>query len=67
MAAGNADSAEGVALDELSMRAGPARLLLQGSLLCPKQEASLHVTDFPLDLLQVYMQGLRYQFALELL
>lgn len=43
----------GLHLEELSVTSGPARLLIKGSLLCPDQEASLHVTDFPLDLLQV--------------
>lgn len=52
VAAGNADSNEGVALEELSLKAGPAKLELHGNLLCPRQEAWLHVSDFPLDLLQ---------------
>ena len=53
VASGTADSSEGVALEELSLTSGPARLLARGSLLSPRQEAELHVTDFPLDLLQV--------------
>lgn len=36
-AVGVADSAEGVALEELSLRAGPARGELRGTLLCAKQ------------------------------
>eukprot|EP00798_Chlamydomonas_sp_ICE-L_P032214 gene32214-16772_t len=52
VAIGSADMNDGVLLDELSMAAGPARLHAQGSLMCPQQEASLRVTDFPLDLLQ---------------
>lgn len=32
--------------------AGPAKALLSGSLLCPRQDATLTVRDFPLDLLQ---------------
>ena len=52
-ASGTADSAEGVALEELSITSGPARLLARGNLLSARQEAELHVTDFPLDLLQV--------------
>ena len=27
--------------------------MARGNLLCPRQEAEIHVTDFPLDLLQV--------------
>jgi hypothetical protein len=52
VAAGNADSVDGLAVDELSVTSGPARLLMTGQLLCAEQEASLQVTDFPLGLLQ---------------
>ena len=37
VAAGAVDSREGLALEELSVHAGPAQLLLTGSLLCAKQ------------------------------
>jgi hypothetical protein len=52
-AVGGADVAEGVALEELSLRVGPATAVLKGQLLGARQDASLAVTDFPLDLLQV--------------
>jgi hypothetical protein len=52
VASGVADSVDGIALEELSLAVGPARAVLKGSLLCARQEASLTVTDFPLELLQ---------------
>lgn len=57
-AAGCVDAQEGVALDELSLAAGPARLHAAGSLLCPRQDAVLRLTDFPLDLLQPLYRAL---------
>ncbi|GAX75992.1 hypothetical protein CEUSTIGMA_g3435.t1 [Chlamydomonas eustigma] len=58
VARGTADSKEGLSVEELSLRSGPARLLLAGNLLCPRQQAEVHVTDFPLDLLQPMYQAL---------
>ncbi|KAL6762521.1 hypothetical protein V8C86DRAFT_606614 [Haematococcus lacustris] len=52
VAAGVADSNDGVSLEELSVAVGPAQAVLRGSLLCDQQDAQLSVTHFPLDLLQ---------------
>ncbi|GIL58075.1 hypothetical protein Vafri_13263 [Volvox africanus] len=49
VAVGSADGTEGVALEELTIDAGPAQLRASGSLLCPRQEARLELYDFPLD------------------
>ena len=58
VAAGNADSSEGLVFEELSLTSGPATCILRGSLLGARQEASLHVADFPLDLLAPLQQAL---------
>lgn len=47
VAQGSAHSAEGLQLEEFSIKAGGAQLALRGSLLGPRQDATLVVTDFP--------------------
>lgn len=51
VAEGSCHSLEGVKLEEVSLRAGEARLLIRGKLLTADQDASILVTDFPLALL----------------
>jgi hypothetical protein len=41
-----------VVLEELSVISGPARASLRGALLGSRQDATLSVQDFPLDMLQ---------------
>lgn len=57
-AVGNVDSSEGIQLEELSLTSGPASLSLRGSMLSSKQDASLVISDFPLDLLQPLFDAL---------
>lgn len=51
-ATGSADSGEGVALEELAVDAGPARLRMSGTLLCARQDTRLTLSDFPLQQLE---------------
>lgn len=43
---------EGVKIEEVSLRAGDAILLIEGKLLTPDQNTSIMLTDFPIALLQ---------------
>jgi hypothetical protein len=47
-----------VNLEELRLVAGPARLVASGSLLGPRQDAQLALTDFPAEMLQPLYRAL---------
>lgn len=51
VAQGACHSLEGVKIEELSLRAGEAILLIEGKLLTPDQDTSILLTDFPIALL----------------
>lgn len=51
VAQGACHSVEGVKLEEISLRAGDARLLIQGKLLTADQNTTILLTDFPVALL----------------
>ena len=52
VARGSCHSNEGLKLEEVTLRAEDAKLLLRGGLLGPNQNATLMLTDFPVALLQ---------------
>lgn len=58
VAQGTAHSAEGLSLEELSVKAGDAQLTLRGSLLGPRQDANLLITDFPAAILHPLYRAL---------
>ena len=51
VAQGACHSLEGVKIEEVSLRAGEAILLIEGKLLTPDQNTSILLTDFPIALL----------------
>ena len=51
MAKGSCHSNEGLKLEQLVVRGYDAELLVEGSLLGPVQEATVTLSDFPVDLL----------------
>ena len=52
VAQGSCHSLEGVKLEEVSLKAGAAKLMVRGKLLTPDQNASILLSDFPVALLQ---------------
>ena len=58
MARGSSHSAEGVVLEEVTLRTGEAVLAVQGALLGARQDASVLLTDFPVALLQPVLRAL---------
>ena len=52
VAQGACHSLEGVKIEEISLRAADARLLIQGKLLTADQNTSVLLTDFPVALLE---------------
>ena len=52
VAQGACHSLEGVKIEEVSLRAGDAILLIEGKLLTPDQNTTILLTDFPIALLQ---------------
>ena len=51
IARGRCHSNEGLKLEQLLVRGYDAQLLVKGSLLGPEQDATVKLTDFPVDLL----------------
>ena len=58
LANGSCHSIEGIKLEELGLKTGEAKLLVQGNLLGAAQDASIILTDFPVAILQPMFRAL---------